>query len=413
MTQMAHQNLDGGIPTMPYPRTPTPPAAEFPNLFNEAMGRLSPDDVYVINPDEYAAVADVSNEDARDLPDGLYVVGQTARERLGTAGVTYDLLNKAALSALKGEPLDEESRAVLGIGRQNSAHHVFAGAVRMVSAEGLASNFPVMIKTHVEGARNPHKPFKELGNMAMLQSVGQPGIYKPVALLQSEGLRFVVTEFRSGVRTLDDRAWYGKQPKGRRINWTPETQEHEVELLSRAFSLLGSLHAQGIFHLDAQPKNIGWTILGFDSQREEQSERGVRMDSLDDIQMTIVDMENARVFRRETDSGDFPQAYYAELPDLATKDVQDLFRNLPKFVRMSREGRRDSNHDEEPFIMARFVGPYVQGFLEARAKEVGPEAYDEELAPILTTYLVQSLIAINQAKTGSRQAAKTDDQQKR
>jgi len=373
-----------------------------PAKFDSSMEQLGQGDIYVINPDEYTELIGLSHESARELPDGLYVVDETIRDRLNAAGMDYGALSRAVISGIRGSANLAEIGDQLKLGRQNSKHKVFFGSLQIQGAGNgdNTSNVLMAIKPHYEHGSLSAKPYKELGNLALLQSLGLEGIYKPIGVLQSGDLKFVLTELRPGIRTLDEHQWLGKRAlRQARGKLTPgelaDIHERDVALVGKFFELLGTLHAQGIFHGDAQMKNIGWTPLRLDASKEKDTNQPMlhAVRDLAGIEMTIVDLENAILFARQ--NGDFSREYYDQLLELASKDLTQFLGSITKKVRVSLASWRGQQNDDAEFVAEHFIAPYISAFTRQRMTLFNGEKPSGELIEALTNHVTQKIHELN------------------
>ena len=388
----------------------------------EQVGR---NDIYVINPDEYNLLAGMSAEDAQDMPDGLYLVDDTLRDRLSSAGIDYDDLSRSVmdnirLTNIRAVNEKGEDGEPLKVGRHRSKHEVFFGSLYLggpaIDGSEYGGHILVAIKPHAENPQKLSKPYREIGNLALMQDLQMPGIYKPLGLVQRGGVRYVLTEQKPGVRTLDDHNW---MKTGDAMPLTSEdreaVRERDTALISRMFGLLGTLHAQGIFHGDAQKKNTGWAAKHHEAPVERELASVSALSKAEDllqIDMTIVDVENSRIFNRESD-GDFGDEYYQRLPELALKDLTMFFESLTKNARFPRPGfdgdkrvHKYSKEEEqqiiEDYVDYHYVSAYMQAFTRQRQKIVGVREGDEQLAGDLHQDIMRALHKYTRPRTKKR-----------
>ncbi|MCB0386123.1 MAG: hypothetical protein KDD43_12080, partial [Bdellovibrionales bacterium] len=241
------------------------------------METVGQNDIFIVDAGEFASLVDVEKDEAGELPNGLYLIGDTALDRVQAAGVDSDKLTRAVLEGVSGfassiedHPDDPEALQAeqVSVSRVYSAHHVFLGSMKLELA-GRPIDEPgimIMVKPHIENGGASQKPFRELGNLGLMQDMEMPGVYRPVGILKSDKVKYVMTEFRPGVTTLSDRHWYGKRGTGtqrRKMTYEEQTasREEDAEVVVASCEMLGEIHAQGIFHGDAQAKNIGWARM--------------------------------------------------------------------------------------------------------------------------------------------------------
>jgi hypothetical protein len=395
----------------------------FPDLdtrfdeFDTAMEQIHRSQIFVVKPDEYGEMARLSHQSARELPDGVYLVDETVREILEENGWDYESLTREIIHNVSGST-DQPATEKLNLGRQNSAHKVFFGNV--ILHEGWqdpveAQESLVAVKMHVEkgnfeGAFSA-KPFHELANLAMLQHFGVEGAYRPVGLVQSGDKKFVLTEVKPGVRTLDDHKWFGKNGNGAEYQTMDLTElqdlhARDVELAGRVFAMFGAMHASGVFHGDAQAKNIGWVV-----KRPSEASQGRTaledQSALSEIEMTLVDMENGIIFSRTGE--DFIDEYYQGLTGLSEDDLTHFFASIPIKVRIPFDRGRINNTRRMEFLERNFLDRYMESFVRQRNLMFGENnTENQDLANGLRAYLRGALgkyLGLHQSKPHSSKQA--------
>jgi hypothetical protein len=387
-----------------------------PEHFSGALESIGPNNITVINPEEYSMLASLTDEQARELPDGLYVIDETVRDRMTAAGVDYNHLNKAILDSLVPGEISEGDADRLKLTRQNSAHHVFFGAVRIQGEKAGPLNALVAVKPHIETEKGAAgKPFRELGNLALLQGMGHEGIYKPLGIVRSKESNFVVTEAKSGVKTLDNHRWYGDTNlfTERRKALTHQQLEslhgRDVEVIARVFELFGTVHAAGIFHGDAQMKNIGWTRERVASSPDRRASIGDDSSGVEDVNFTLIDLENAHIFSASEE--DFGEDYYSLLAELAADDITKFMGSVPKNSRKPNGLSRKKASGEEGYNEL-FVELYLDAFFQHRGTVMGrnQESEDEQaLRNSLRVSLLSQLAKIDNAKLVTVSDTSTSD----
>lgn len=377
--------------------------------FAGSIESMGPDDIFVINPDEYNLLVSMGTEEAGELPDGIYLMDETVKEKLGQKGIGFDSINRAVISGFQASMADPDLSDKLKVGRHQSKHDVFFCSVDLegsaLNGNEQAGHILVAIKPHFENPEKLNKPYLEIGNLAILQELEMPGVYTPIGLVQKDGIRFVMTELKPGVRTLDDHNWLksaGQLPSS--DSEREVVRERDTALIRRVFGLLGTLHAQGIFHGDAQKKNIGWANIltaKKDAEIENVYPRVEKIEDLPGIKLTILDVENSKVFHRE-DGKDFGPEYYSQVSGLGVKDVVMFFESLSKNIRFPVPGVVGNSRKEllspdekkrliSEFVEENYINAYTDAFNNQRAKLLGEGEDDHSLGKKMHDNIVNGL----------------------
>lgn len=149
------------------------------------------------------------------------------------------------------------------------SHHQVAVADAAISYGGETVTVSVALKpftTASGGAEYEHNALIESRRKGF-------DTYKPLALAKNGETTYLITEWRSEVTTLDNEDWSIK----------PNDPRYEVEVVPNLTFIahsLATMHARGVFHEDAQPKNIA---------------------RLDTGEILLIDLENATIANNENE----------------------------------------------------------------------------------------------------------------
>lgn len=131
------------------------------------------------------------------------------------------------------------------LGAGDSHHGVLFGVVSITDASGGSAHCDVAIKSFETGgyAEREHDAYLEVARRGL-------NTFTPIALAKDGEQTYLITEVMPNVETLDNVDWMAVPGDGR----------YEAEIVPELAFIadqLALMHSKGVFHDDAQPKNIG------------------------------------------------------------------------------------------------------------------------------------------------------------
>lgn len=182
--------------------------------------------------------------DAQHGPDGIYM-----NPALGEEALEIEFKSVHEFTSV------EEIRE-LGLGATDSHHQVSFGVVEYTDETGSADSAQVAIKRFEDEkdyGRATEAAIAEFDALVTVQERGFDAL-TPVAIIKDGKDSYLITLFRKDIISLDNDNW-AVRPGETGFNTVTEN----LEFIANS---IGTMHAKGVFHGDAQPKNFARSDLG-------------------------------------------------------------------------------------------------------------------------------------------------------